>query len=86
MAAPSLGTCNLPTYNDSTPVTFALDPAATQKFLQEYFRYDTTISGTQTLREFRTLKTLALRATDSTGLVVGFLGAGRRERFAAARR
>jgi hypothetical protein len=75
MTAPSLGTCNVPTYTDSTPLTFSLDPAATQKFLQEYFRYDSTQSGNQVIREFRTLKTLALRATDSTGLIAGFLGA-----------
>ena len=75
MAAPSLGTCNVPTYNDSTPLSFSLDPSATQKFLQEYFRYDSTVSGSQVIREFHTLKTLALRATDSTGMIAGFLGA-----------
>ncbi|MEP7218686.1 MAG: hypothetical protein ABI876_07195 [Bacteroidota bacterium] len=69
-AAPALGTFT-GTYNDTTAITVNLDPAATQKFLQEYFTYD-SVAG---LRELRTLKTIALRTHDNTGMVASFIGA-----------
>lgn len=54
------------TYPDDTTLAVALDPTLTQKFLQEYFTYD-TVSG---IAQFRTLKTLALRAK-SDGRIIG---------------
>jgi len=69
--APSLGTFTgayPATQADSLVVT--LDPAATQTFLQEYFRYDSSSNG----REFRTLKTLALRARSDGRIIGSFFG------------
>lgn len=69
--APSLGTfTGAYPKSDDDSVQVQLDPAATQKFLQEYFRYDTTSTG----REFRTLKSLALRARSGGNVVGGYFG------------
>ncbi|MBS1912714.1 MAG: hypothetical protein JST22_12070 [Bacteroidetes bacterium] len=67
--APSLGTFT-GTYTDNQAISVTLDPTATQKFLQEYFRYDSTSTGP----EFRTLKTLALRAKSDGRIIAGLNG------------
>ncbi len=70
-AAPSLGTYTgaYPTTTSAT-LDVTLDPAATGTFLQEYFRYETGTNG----QEFKTLKTLALRAGAGNKFVGGFFG------------
>lgn len=55
-------------YLDDTSLIVTLDPAGTQKYLQEYFRYDDSSSS----RVFRTLKSLALRSRVD-GRIVGAL-------------
>jgi hypothetical protein len=72
-SAPSLGTF-AGSYNDSGTAVVTLDAAATQKFLQEYYRYDTiTVNGVRT-PQFTVAKTLALRAAGSDQIVCSYLG------------
>lgn len=70
-SAPSLGTFN-GTYplSDDDSVQVQLDVPLTQQFLQEYFRYDNLSTG----REFRTLKSLALRSRSGGRIVGGYFG------------
>ncbi len=77
-SAPSLGTFQVTTTDTTRPLAVTLDPAQTNKFLHEYFRYDTvttTTNGTtSTVVQTRILKTLALRATSESGTIVSFVG------------
>ncbi len=70
-SAPVIGSYNGPyPASDSVAIEVPLNPTETGRFLQDYFRYDSS-SGR---REFRTLRTLALRAKEGNRFVGTFFG------------